>query len=206
MFKLVARVNDLRLRTKLLAAFLAVVLLMVGVGVVADQGMSKLDNAAQSLYVDGTVKISDLAAFRGSLNEDRIAYLKVAAAAPEAKKTFEADVTRLDGDVAHDLDAYEKGFDGGMSAERKALLTQLRADVKAWQTARDTQFLPAAERNDHDTVAKVMGGVGKLGVAAGTTAGKLLAIEVRDAKASSMDAKHTASSATKTLYVFLVFG
>ena len=68
---------------------------------VADQGMSKLDNAAQSLYVDGTVKISDLAAFRGSLNEDRIAYLKVAAAAPEAKKTFEADVTRLDGDVAH---------------------------------------------------------------------------------------------------------
>jgi len=207
MVKVVARVNDLRLRTKLLAAFLAVVLLMVGVGVVADQGMSKLDRSAQGLYVDGTVKISDLAAFRGSLNEDRIAYLKAGlATSAENKKTFEADIVKLDADVARDLDAYEKGFNGSMDAARKTLLTQLREQVKTWQQARDADFLPAAERNDHEAMAKMMGTVGKLGVAAGTTAGKLLDIETRDAKASAAAAKDTANSATRTLYVFLVFG
>ena len=207
MVKLVARVNDLRLRTKLLAAFLAVVLLMVGVGVVADRGLGKLDHTAQNLYTEGTVRIETLGEFRTAINEGRVAYLKHGLSLTDAAMAAqEVDIAKFDKEIAADMAAYENSFGGVVPADRRSLLDEIAKDVKDWQNLRDSEFLPVSRKNDFKAMGDLLPVVGKPAVDAGNAANKLMAVESNDAKAAAASAKHTAHSANRTLFTFLIAG
>jgi methyl-accepting chemotaxis protein len=204
MTRISARLDDARLRTKLLGGFLFVVALMAAVGVVAQQGMSHLQHTAHSLYQDNTVRIGHLAAVRASLNTDRIAMLKHGLAPDDAAMdALEAEIADLDRKVDAAMEAYADTFAGGMDGERQGRFTRMRSSWADFRESRDEHFLPASRTNVQAAIWAALDVVGGHAITAADAANELVDLEVADAAAADKEAKATYRAEIALLLAFV---
>ena len=141
-----AKVADLRVRTKLLAGFSAVVALMLFVGLVGSTSMGSLDHKATSLYQSGTNGVEDIANVRASFLLVRIEVYKFIVA-PDAKvrATETAALVTVNRNLDTALATYEHHLGGSASnAHAQGAVNHFKSTRVAYDKLVNGTLLPAA--------------------------------------------------------------
>jgi methyl-accepting chemotaxis protein len=201
------RIRDVRIRTKLLVGFLAVVVLTVAVGFVGRNGMRSENQRSDQLYNEGAQRIVLLYALNGDLDGERIrAYRHGIATDPANMAKYEGQIGDKEKLVDADLVAYVKSFPHGMDAERTKLVAEFKTKLAAYRSAVHDEFLPASKAKTPALSTITEDKVSPLGLEAGDVSDALIQLEIKQAATFQKQADSTYRSSSNLLYVLLGLG
>jgi methyl-accepting chemotaxis protein len=151
--------RDRRLRTKIL---LPVAVAIVGTGVVSWSGIAAARAAsddANAIYQHAALPLGDLAEVRDGEGDARV-YLRdyVLGAPGSTPAALRAEIVEVDRIIDTALDDYVSHHGGGLDASRSELMGRVKAGLATWRDVRDSQILPAADRQDTAVVAAALAG------------------------------------------------
>jgi methyl-accepting chemotaxis protein len=151
--------RDRRLRTKVL---LPVVVAAAGAVVLSWTGISALrvtSHSATEIYAHAAVPLADLARMRDGEGDARVQVRDYVLGAPgSGRDSLRGDIQATDKAIDESLAGYAADHGGVLDADRAALVKQVQAGIATWRQVRDSQILPAADRNDMAAVADALSG------------------------------------------------
>ena len=151
--------RDRRLRTKVL---LPVVVAAVGAVVLSWTGISALratSRSATEIYAHAAVPLADLAQIRDGEGDARVQVRDYVLGAPgSGRDSLRGGIQDTDKAIDESLAGYAADHGGVLDADRAALVKQVQAGIATWRQVRDSQILPAADRNDMAAVADALSG------------------------------------------------
>jgi methyl-accepting chemotaxis protein len=137
------RFADLKVNTKILCLFLVSTLVAASVGLLAVSKLSDVSQAADRIYTEGVVSVSDLAQVRQGMLLTRLAVVNHGdAGTPERKRALEADLTAARDETQRWITDYQKD-----SADR-ARAGELESAYVQYTAVLDEQVLPASRSGD----------------------------------------------------------
>ncbi len=199
--------RDRRLRSKVL---LPVVLAIVGTGVVSWSGVAALDAASQeasAIYSQVALPLAELARVRDGEGDARVLARDYVLGAPGSTRAdVLAEIREVDEITDRALADYLSDHGGHLDAARADLLRQTQAGLSAWRQVRDTQLIPAADRNDAAAVAKVFAdALNPADDGFGDPLDRLFDAETAEAATKAADVRHNAET-NRTIMLLITLG
>ncbi len=134
--------RNMQTARKLMVGFVAIALLMVGVGVLGITRLAASQDNLQTMYTDSTQAIGDLGIVDSGLESIRFRTLDLALEPkPAAKATIKARIAELDGIVDENWAKYTSTDMTG----REKFRDDFNVALVAYRQVRDQQVLPLAE-------------------------------------------------------------
>jgi methyl-accepting chemotaxis protein len=203
----VAWMRNRNLTIKILSAVLVGLTALLAVGVYGATSLRTVDDHATNLYNHAVQPYAKLADLRDMQGDTRWEVRDYALAQNAKDRTaLRAEIKQTDAALDADIAAYlTQG--GSRLGPRVALMKSFVARLSSFRQVRDTQVLPAADRNDVPAaVAAVNGALATADEAMAPPMDELLVAENVAAKAQSTEAAATYHFASRLLMVLLVVG
>jgi methyl-accepting chemotaxis protein len=151
--------RDRRLRTKIL---LPVAVAIIGTGVVSWSGIAAAQAAsddANAIYQRAALTLGDLAEVRDGEGDARVDLRDYVLGAPgTTPAALREEIAEVDGVIDTALDNYVSHRGGALDATRADLMRRVKDGLATWRDVRDSQILPASDRQDETAVAAALAG------------------------------------------------
>ncbi|WP_460870193.1 methyl-accepting chemotaxis protein [Nocardioides pakistanensis] len=195
------RVRDLKTAHKLLAGFLAVIVLMTLVGALGVTRLGKAQSRLDHMYEDNLQSLALIGSVETYFESIRFRTLDVALSTDaEDMATLDARIKELDGLVDDALTTYRTTDLTG----REEALTSLEQGLTAYREVRDSKALPAARANQLERFSAIRAGeMSALASQVADSIDKLLDIEMSDAE-QAREASQSAYDSGRLMVIGLV--